>query len=83
MMGDSNEAINELMPIQKKKEIKYATTTALLFYHKACTSTDREAIQTLKQLENEQRRLASDKSYVLLAYFFLFLDDAKRGLDYL
>ena len=82
-LNDPNEAINELMAIQHKKEIQFATIMALIHYHSSCENIDHDAIQNLKYQREEARKLSSDKSFNLLAFFFLFLGEPSKAQEFL
>jgi tetratricopeptide repeat protein 21B len=40
-LGNTNESINDLVTIQQKKEISYATYAALIYYHNQTRNIDR------------------------------------------
>lgn len=82
-LGNYNDAINELISIQQKKEIAYACYVALIFYHGQAKNIDREELDALKAKEREERRLGSDKAFVQAAYFYMFIGEWRRSEDLL
>lgn len=68
MNGNVNEALRLLESFQSRRDLQYAVSIALLFFHKRAQNVDREAIDTLKS----ELSVAEDVTVRILYYFCSF-----------
>ena len=81
--GNPSQAVNELQQIEKKRELQWATTKALIFYHNKCAAPDRRTVDQLNIMEGDFERKATDRATVAVAYFFMFNNDPDMARDVL
>lgn len=77
--GGTTEAIRELEMIQSRREIQFAATMALIFYHKHCRVVDNETVDQLTFSSDEIESQASDKDLINAATFFLHVNELKKA----
>lgn len=81
--GNPSQAVNELQQIETKRELQWATTKALIFYHNKCSSPDRRTIDQLNIMEGDFQRKASDRATIAAAYFAMFINEPEIARDIL
>lgn len=77
--GSTTEAIREVEMIQSRREISYAATTALIYYHEHCRVVDYETVDTLKMSAEGAEQTAPDKDLLNASLFFLHINELKRA----
>jgi tetratricopeptide repeat protein 21B len=82
-LNDTNESINQLTAIQSKRDVAFAAVSALLFYNQKTATVDREAVESLRQKERDERKVASDKAVALAVHFYVQVDEPRRAKDLL
>lgn len=61
--------------------MQFAAVKALLFYHSKSSKIDKEAVTNLKKIESENKRTTNDKSTILAAYFYIFIEEFKKAKE--
>lgn len=77
--GSATEAIREVEMIQNRREISYAATTSLIYYHEHCRIVDRETVETLKMSAESAEATASDRDLLNASLFYLHISELKRA----
>lgn len=67
--GSVTEAIRELSRIQDRREVQFAASLALIYYHERCRHIDQETIDTLTLSLDDKESMAADKDLITAASF--------------
>ena len=77
--GEHNEALNRCVKFQNKREIEYATVTAMIYYHEHATSPDFDTIEMLRKRQGKLLNLSGDKAILMASYFYIFNDNLSEA----
>ena len=77
--GSVTEAIRELSRVQDRREVQFAASTALIYYHERCRHIDQETIDTLTITLDEKESMASDKDLLCAAAFLWHTQQFKKA----
>ena len=81
--GNPSQAVNELQKIESKTELIWATTKASIYYHEKCQTIDYRTVDSLKMMETDFSRKASERAVVAAAMFNMFINEPLFAKDIL
>lgn len=79
--GSVNEAINETILIQNRKEFQFAVSSAMIYYFQQQRTADRDTIDTFRQMQYEGRKTPNEKAIISGAHFYLLVEEYKKAKD--
>jgi len=77
--GAASEAVRELEPLQRSREMGLAVNAALINAHKNAKSKDKEAMDLLKDKLKKLSKDADDSGLIFAGRYFLHTDKAKQA----